>query len=129
MSGKVVHFEIPADNVERARAFYTEAFGWQVGPVPGMNYTMVMTAPADDQGMPTEPGAINGGMFERTGEWSGFKSPVIVIDVPSVDAALKKVEELGGTIVAPKMQVGEMGFAGYFTDSEGNVLGLWESAG
>lgn len=127
MNGKVVHFEIPADDIERARTFYQEIFGWQVGPVPGMEYTMVMTAPSDEQGMPREPGSINGGMFPRTGDWAGFKAPVIVIDVEDIEAALARVEQGGGQIVAPKMTVGEMGFAAYFTDPEGNVLGLWES--
>ncbi|MEV0583689.1 VOC family protein [Nonomuraea sp. NPDC050310] len=128
MSGRVVHFEIPADNVDRASAFYREAFGWQLQPVPEMDYTMVMTTPIDEQGMPTEAGGINGGMFDRSGEGGKFKTPVIVIDVSSVDEALEKVESLGGQVVSPKMAVGDMGFAGYFTDSEGNIMGLWESA-
>lgn len=57
LTGKVVHFEIPADNVERAEAFYKNAFGWQMNSVPGMSYTLVGTIPTDDRGMPTEPGA------------------------------------------------------------------------
>jgi predicted enzyme related to lactoylglutathione lyase len=65
MNGQVVHFEIPADDVERARGFYREAFGWQLAPVPDMDYTMVTTTPSGPEGMPTEPGAINGGMLAR----------------------------------------------------------------
>ena len=56
MSGKVVHFEIPFDDGDRARTFYREAFGWQVMAVPDMDYTMVMTGPSDPEKGPTEPG-------------------------------------------------------------------------
>ena len=127
MSGRVMHFEIPYDDGDRARAFYGDTFGWQVLPVPGMDYTMVMTGPTDPEQGPTEPGFINGGMFERSGEFQGA-SPNIVIDVPSVDEALRKIEAAGGTVVMERTQVGEMGFTGYFTDTEGNVIGVWESA-
>ena len=127
MSGKVVHFEIPADDSARASTFYGEAFGWQLMPVPGMNYTMVMTGPSDPERGPTEPGFINGGVFERNAEFPG-KAPNIVIDVSDVDEALRMVETAGGTVVSERMPVGAMGFTGYFTDTEGNLIGLWESA-
>ncbi len=126
MSGKVVHFEIPFDDGDRARSFYAETFGWQTMPVPGMSYTMVMTGPSDPEQGPTEPGFINGGMFERSAEFPG-KAPNLVIDVSSIDDALRKVEAAGGTTVTEKTPVGEMGFAGYFTDTEGNLIGLWET--
>ena len=61
MSGKVVHFEIPLDDVERGRRFFAEAFGWTLDPVPEMDYTRVGTVPLNESGMPTEAGAINGG--------------------------------------------------------------------
>jgi predicted enzyme related to lactoylglutathione lyase len=127
MSGRVVHFEIPFDDGDRARKFYGETFGWQVMPVPDMDYTMVMTGPSDPEKGPTEPGFINGGMFKRSEEFVG-KAPNIVIDVPSIDEALRKVEAAGGKTLTPKMAVGDMGFAGYFADSEGNLIGLWETA-
>jgi predicted enzyme related to lactoylglutathione lyase len=127
MSGRVVHFEIPFDDGERARRFYGETFGWQVMPVPDMDYTMVMTGPSDPEKGPTEPGFINGGMFKRSEEFAG-KGPNIVIDVPSIDDALRQVEAAGGKTLSQKMPVGDMGFAGYFADTEGNVIGLWETA-
>lgn len=127
MSGKVVHFEIPFDDGERAREFYGETFGWQMVPVPGMDYTMVMTGPTDPEQGATEPGFINGGMFERSADFPST-SPNLIIDVPSVDEALRKVEAAGGKAVTEKMPVGDMGFTGYFTDTEGNVIGLWETA-
>jgi uncharacterized protein len=127
MSGKVVHFEIPFDDGDRARTFYREALGWQVTALPDMDYTMVTTGPSDPEKGPSEPGFINGGMFQRSEEFPG-KAPNIVIDVPSIDEALRAIEAAGGTRVAEKMPVGDMGFAGYFTDTEGNLIGLWETA-
>jgi predicted enzyme related to lactoylglutathione lyase len=127
MSGKVVHFEIPFDDGDRARRFYSESFGWQLMPMPEMSYTIVMTGPSDPEKGPTEPGFINGGMFERSEQFPG-KAPNIVIGVPSVDEALRKVESAGGTTVTERMPVGDMGFTGYFTDNEGNLIGLWETA-
>ncbi len=127
MSGKVVHFEIPFDDGDRARGFYGETFGWQLVPMPGMDYTMVMTGPTDTEQGPTEPGFINGGMFARSAEFPST-GPNLVIDVPSVDEALRKVEAAGGKTVTEKTPVGDMGFTGYFTDTEGNVIGLWENA-
>ena len=125
MSGKVVHFEIPADDVGRAEAFYKDAFGWEIQSMPEMDYTMVMTGPVGADGMPSEPGNINGGMFRR----GDLKNPVVTISVDDIDATLAKVADLGGSAVGEKMQVGEMGWAAYFTDTEGNVMGLWQNAG
>lgn len=127
MNGKVVHFEIPADNSERAQGFYGAVFGWEMMQVPGMSYTIVMTGPTDPESGPSEPGFINGGVFERSADFPGH-APNIVIDVPSIDDALRKVEGAGGKAVMERMAVGDMGFTGYFTDTEGNLMGLWESA-
>lgn len=127
MSGKVMHFEIPFDDGGRAREFYEQVFGWQMMPVPEMDYTMVMTGPTDPESGPTEPGFINGGMFQRSDEFPG-KGPGLVIDVASVDEALRAAEEAGGTKVTDRTPVGDMGYTGYFTDTEGNLVGVWESA-
>ncbi|AWK70878.1 glyoxalase [Rhodococcus oxybenzonivorans] len=124
MTGRIVHFEIPFDDGERARAFYRDAFDWAIAEIPEMDYSMVTTGPVGESGMPTEPGFINGGMMQR----DEVKSPVVVVDVESIDAALEKVESLGGKTVTGKTPVGTMGFAAYFTDTEGNMVGLWETA-
>ena len=126
MSGRVVHFEVPFDDGDRARSFYKEAFGWQVMAMPEMGYTIVMTGPSDDSG-PTEAGFINGGMLAR--EQAATQGPVVVMDVESIDVALERIGSLGGSTVVGKTPVGDMGFAAYFTDPEGNVMGLWETAG
>jgi predicted enzyme related to lactoylglutathione lyase len=126
MSGRVVHFEIPYDDGDRARSFYKEIFDWELVTMPEMGgYTLVMTGPSTDQG-PSEPGFINGGMLARSE--AATSGPVIVVDVPSIDESLGRITALGGTVVAPKTPVGDMGFAAYVTDPEGNVVGLWETA-
>jgi uncharacterized protein len=125
VSDKVVHFEIPADDLDRARAFYQDAFGWTINSIPELDYTTVETIPTNEMQVPTEPGAINGGMMRRQTEIPG---PVITVGVDDVDSALRRVEQLGGKTVIGKTPVADMGFAAYFSDPEGNVLGLWESA-
>jgi uncharacterized protein len=126
MSGRVVHFEVPFSDGERARNFYQQAFGWKLDEIPEMKYTTVATGPVADSGMPAEPGYIGGGMFQR--EPAFAQGPVITIDVQSIDDALSTILSLGGEAVGEKTPVGEMGFAAYFKDTEGNVMGLWESA-
>ena len=123
MAGRVVHFEIPHDDGDRARGFYQKAFGWQLQHMPEMDYTIVMTGPSGDQG-PSEPGFINGGLMQRQDE---YKAPNIVIDVDNIEDALKAVDNAGGTAVQERMPVGDMGFAAYFKDTEGNLIGLWET--
>ena len=125
MSGRVVHFEIPFDEGDRARGFYKEIFGWQAMEMPDMGYTIVMSGPSNDQG-PTEAGFINGGMLSR--DQAATPGPVIVVDVDSIDGSLEKIGSLGGSTVVGKTPVGDMGFAAYFKDPEGNVIGLWETA-
>jgi len=126
MSGKVGHFEIPADNPERARKFYTTIFGWKMTSVPGMDYTMVNTGPVDGQGMPTEPGFIGGGIGKRGGP---LEHPVVTIVVDDISAAEKTIEKNGGKVLVRKQPIGDgsMGHTGYFKDSEGNVVGLYQS--
>lgn len=125
MTGRVVHFEVPYDDADRARSFYSDVFGWAIEPVPEFEYDFVQTGPtADDTGIPTESGYIGGGMFRRQAD---VDRPIITIDVTDVRAALASVAEHGGAAVGEPQQVGDMGVAAYFTDSEGNLMGLWQS--
>jgi len=120
----VVHFEIPADDAERAKAFYSTVFDWEMQDFPDMQYTIMMTTPIDDQSQrPTTPGAINGGLMSRSKD---TPTPVITIGVDSVEEALKKVEAEGGTVITPSTPIPGMGAFGYFKDSEGNVMGLFQ---
>jgi uncharacterized protein len=121
---KVQHFEIPVDDRDRASAFYATVFGWQMNHMPEMEYTMIGTVPVDEHQMPTEPGAINGGLMQRT---EATPAPVITISVESVDDSLKKVEAEGGSVVTPRTPIPGMGAFAYFKDSEGNTMGLFET--
>lgn len=121
----MTHFEIPYDDGDRAKAFYRQAFGWQIVDMPAYEYTAVSTGPTDDDGMPSEVGFIGGGMTRRS---EAVSHPVITLDVADIDAALAAVTNAGGSVVVSKQQVGDMGFIAYFADTEGNTIGMWQSA-
>lgn len=125
MTGRVVHFELPFEDKERAKRFYSTVFRWELEEMPGFEYVFGSTGPAGEDGMPSEPGFIGGGMTTRGGVNT---TTVIVIDSADIDADLVRVEANGGEVVEPRSAVGDMGFAAYFKDPEGNVVGLWESA-
>jgi uncharacterized protein len=122
---KIVHFEIPADDVDRAKEFYGSIFEWELKDYPDMQYTIVMTVPVDEKQTPTQPGAINGGMMKRSNTTPS--SPVLTIEVQSIDEALKKIEAGGGDTITPRTPIPGMGAFAYFKDTEGNTLGLWET--
>lgn len=114
---RVVHFEIPADNPERAVEFYRKVFGWKIEKWEGpMEYWLVTT------GEDKEPG-INGGIMSKETQ----KTTVNTIDVPSVDSYIKKITEAGGKAVMPKTAVPGVGYMAYCVDTEGNVFGLMQS--
>jgi predicted enzyme related to lactoylglutathione lyase len=122
---KIVHFEIPSDDIARAKDFYSSIFGWELQDMEGMDYTIVKTVDVDENQMPKEPGAINGGMMKRD---SDTPTPVITINVASIDDALGKIESSGGSVVRPRTEIPGMGAFAYFKDTEGNTMGLWENA-
>jgi predicted enzyme related to lactoylglutathione lyase len=125
MSGRVVYFEIPFDESSRARAFYHDVFGWYAQTAAGeADYTVVTTGPSGDDG-PVEAGFINGGLTARA---DLLRRPAITIDVEDIDGALADVEKHGGHMVGTKSPVGDLGYAAYFTDTEGNLMGLWQNA-
>jgi predicted enzyme related to lactoylglutathione lyase len=122
---KVVHFEIPFDDGDRATAFYREVFDWGINSMPQMQYSLVTTTPTGEDGSPTEVGGINGGMLARQ---DPITAPVITIGVADLDESLAKIEKLGGKVTRGRQPVGDMGFAAYFQDTEGNLIGLWQNA-
>jgi predicted enzyme related to lactoylglutathione lyase len=126
--GQVVHFEIPVEDLERAKEFYRSSVGWELTTMQmgEGEYTMVGTTPVGEDQRPTEPGAINGGMMVRTAE---IPAPVITISVESIDATLKDIESGGGSTIQPRTEIPNMGAFAYFKDPEGNAMGLWEVAG
>ncbi len=122
----VVHFEIPVEEQERARKFYSSVFDWGFEEMPYEDdvYTFAITSPVDENFAYKEKGAINGGMFKR---YDDLRNPIITIGVPSIDEYAKKIEAAGGKVVVPKGEVPDMGYYAYFKDTEGNVLGIWEN--
>lgn len=121
---KVVHFELVADNVERAKKFYSETFGWEMSDMPGAGYSLIRTVAVDENQMPKEAGAINGGLMERKDVW---QHPIIVLHVDDLPAALEKVKANDGEVVREEMPAGEMGIVGYVRDTEGNLIGLFQA--
>src|SRR5712672_2832922 len=120
---RVVHFEIPADDPQRAAAFYKKAFGWKIEKWPGqMEYWMVITGPDGTPG-------INGGLLPRRGELDGqaMIAYVCTVDVESIAAAIASAELNGGNVVVPKMAVPGVGWLVYCKDTEGNIFGMLQA--
>ena len=121
--GRVIHFEIHADNPERAAAFYRGLLGWQLTRWEGpMDYWIVVTGPDGTPG-------INGGLLRRPHPLAGNDGViayVCTVDVANLDAAFAKALELGGADALPKMPVPGVGWLAYVKDTEGNVLGLMQ---
>ncbi len=128
----IVHFEIPADDTERAMNFYQNIFGWKFNKfdmpndssTAGEPYYGVMTAETDEQGMNKTPGTINGGLMKRTNPGQIFTN---YISIDSIDEVMPKITEQGGTVVMPKTEIAPgMGWIALFQDPEKNLLGLHE---
>ena len=113
-----VKFELPADDLERATAFYREVFGWSSLRLP-IDYSLV-----DTDGDPVDPADADGGISPRT---EFVQGPVLIITVPSIDEVAARVVAAGGVLLNDKERVGDYGFSQYIKDSEGTVLCLWES--
>jgi predicted enzyme related to lactoylglutathione lyase len=129
MDHTVVHFEIPADQPERAARFYRELFGWEISQWEssaeereGFEYWIVRTVPTNAEGRPTRPG-VNGGLMRRM--FPG-QTPVNYINVPQVDEFVSKAERLGAKVLMAKQPVPGMGWFAQLADTEGNVFAIWE---
>jgi predicted enzyme related to lactoylglutathione lyase len=119
----IVHFEIPADNVEELKKFYSGLFGWKIEKTPGpMEYWMIETVPVDEKGNTVRPG-VNGGIMKRQ---NPEHKPVNYIAVESVDDYVKKIEALGGKVVVPKMEIPGVGWWALALDPEGNQFAILE---
>ena len=112
----IVWFEIPADNVERAKKFYGALFGWKIEKFPGqMEYWHIDTGGGDD--------TPDGGMMKRQAPEHTITN---YIAVKSVNEAAAKVQKLGGKICMPKTPVPHMGYFIVCQDTENNMFALWE---
>jgi uncharacterized protein len=116
---RIVHFELPADNPERAIEFYKKVLGWDVqkweGPV---NYWLVSTGPKDQPG-------IDGGIVSRSDRQAS--GVLVTAQVDSIEVCLEKIKESGGEIIVPKRPIPGVGYQAHFRDTEGNVIGIMES--
>jgi len=120
---RVVHFEIHADNPERAATFYREVFDWQITKFGGPQDYWLVTTGAD-----SEPG-INGAILQRQGPVNGDSviAYVCTIDVADIDATIAKATTQGATEALPKMTVQGIGWLAYFKDTEGNIFGMLQA--
>ncbi len=116
MASSVVHVEIPADDLNRAKRFYSEAFGWQLQESPDFpGYPMVPQA--------QDSGAPGIALMQRP---PATNTLVVYFGVESVDQAVARIQQLGGTIVTPKSPVRGMGWFAQFLDTEGNLAAVWQ---
>jgi len=114
---RVIHFEIPVDNPDRAIAFYKSAFGWKIEKWPGpMDYWLVNT------GDEKAPG-INGAILKR----GDVKGTTNTVGVESLDASLASVTKAGGTPIMPKTPIPGVGYFAYCLDPDGNLFGVMEA--
>ena len=119
---RVVHFDIHADDPQRAMRFYTELFDWQFPEyMPG--YWGVITG---EEGTP----GISGGLMPRRGDAPSLGQPVssfvCVVDVPSIDDYSARALAAGATVALPKQSIAGVGYSAYFIDTEGNIFGMFE---
>lgn len=121
---RVVHFEIQADDVERAKTFYAEAFGWEFqdyGQFTGSAYWGVVTGSEDEIG-------INGGLLQRPtpapGAGQGTNAFVCTVGVENYDDTERRILAAGGRVALPKMALTGMAWQGYYLDTEGNTFGI-----
>ena len=120
---RVSHFEIQAENPERAIEFYTKVFGWNIQRWSGAEYWLIMTGPPEERG-------IDGGLLRRHGptptDGQSVNAYVCTVVVPNLDEYQAKVTANKGVIALPKMAVPTVGWLAYFKDTEGNIFGLMQ---
>ena len=113
----IVWFEIPADDPERARKFYSSLFGWKIKKFPGMSdYWHIDTGGGND--------TPDGGLLKRQNP--GHQGITNYVGVASVDQFVGKVQKLGGKVCMPKTAVPQMGYFAVCQDTENNTFALWE---
>jgi predicted enzyme related to lactoylglutathione lyase len=128
----IVHFEIPSDNLERTKKFYTDLFGWKIEKMPGTGqreyWTFPTTTNDNGGGSSNNDGGdqrmVTGGMLERQMP----QEPIMIyIGVDSVTEYSNKVERLGGKVIKQKTEVPGYGWFAICTDTENNGFAIWEA--
>jgi predicted enzyme related to lactoylglutathione lyase len=120
----VIHFEIPAKNVEALKSFYEAVLGWKIlkASIPGTDYWVIQTVPTDENGMLQRPG-VNGGLYPRKLDMPGA-TQVNYINVENIDEYVAKGIAAGGKIIVSKQQIPKIGSFVIAADPEGNAFGL-----
>lgn len=121
------HVEIPVDDLDRASAFYRQAFGWRVERLP-WNGPAYCTVRGPEPPPDAKPEASGGGLMGRRDLGADHPLLVIRIEDATLDEALARIEQAGGKTEKPPEPVGDFGEWARFRDSEGNLLGLWKDA-
>ena len=114
--GDITHIEIPADDLERAKAFYSAVFGWSISAPPGYESYPMWRA----------PNQISGGGFVQRTEQQGY--PRSYVEVDSIDDAIAKATAAGGSVLDAKSPISETSWYATIVDSEGNQIGLYEGS-
>jgi predicted enzyme related to lactoylglutathione lyase len=126
-----VHFEIHAENPERAGTFYKNVFGWEIKQWGTNPYWMAMTGAGDKTEIKGKWGGIDGGILPRKGSAPVDGAPVnafvCTIDVENIDETILKIEKEGGTVALPKELMAGVGYLAYYKDTEGNIFGLMQA--
>ena len=112
--GDITHIDIPVDDVDKAKAFYSTLFGWQIAALPEYEDYPMWRAPNQAGG---------GGLATRTAD---FTQPRSYVEVDSIDAALAAVEGLGGAVATPKSPISDTSWFAVVRDPSGNLMGLFE---
>ncbi len=121
MDHTIVHFEIPANDIDKLKAFYEQVFGWKIIPTAGpIDYWIIQTVPVDNNGMLLRSG-VNGGMYRRQ---EPTNKPINYFAVESINDFLAKIVKLGGKILQPKEEVPNVGWIAAAEDPEGNQFAL-----
>ena len=125
VNSTIVHFEIPADDIEKLVKFYTGLFGWKIRATPmgPMDYWLIETVPVDEDGTPTGPG-VNGRMYRKE---SPDQVAVNYVEIEDIDESIEKLKALGGAIVQGKQEVPGVGYVAVGEDPEGNPIAMIQS--
>ena len=114
---RVIHFEIPSDDPEKAQQFYAKVFGWKTSQWANQPYWLCSTGDAASPG-------IDGAIIKKRGP----DHPLVnTIGVDNLDETVKSIEANGGIIVVPKMALAGIGWLAFFKDTDGNIMGIMQS--